>query len=153
MDSSKLLEKVATLDPQITPEEKANCPAVKIPSEILLNMAKSLKEDLSLGFDLLLSHTVVHWNEENEFELLYRLYSTQNKHHILVTTKIPVSNPLVSSVSSVWQIAEWQEREAYDLFGVLYGGHPDLRRLLLEDDWKGFPLRKDYKDDFMLEGP
>jgi NADH:ubiquinone oxidoreductase subunit C len=67
--------------------------------------------------------------------------------------KVPRQNPIAPSVHLLWPIAEWQEREVYDLFGVKYAGHPDLRRLFLEDDWKGFPLLKDYKDDFTLERP
>jgi NADH-quinone oxidoreductase subunit C len=56
-------------------------------------------------------------------------------------------------VSAIWAIAEWQEREVFDMFGVHYRQHPDLRRLLLDDDWQGFPLRKDYQDDFVLSRP
>jgi NADH:ubiquinone oxidoreductase subunit C len=72
---------------------------------------------------------------------------------VYVVTSVARDNPLVPTVMDIWPIAEWQEREVYDLFGVLYDGHPDLRRLFLEDDWVGFPLRKDYEDDFMLEPP
>lgn len=134
-------------------EEKANSAAVQVPAEALLEIMSKLKNEPSLSFDMLLSHTAVHWPNDGQFELLYRIYSTTLRHHLLVTTRIPIDRPLVASLSTLWRIAEWQEREVYDLFGVLYGGHPDLRRLFLEDDWQGFPLRKDYKDDFMLEGP
>ena len=58
---------------------------------------------------------------------------------------------IVVTICSIWRIAEWQEREVFDLFGILYNNHPDLRRIFLEDDWVGFPLRKNYKDNFMLE--
>ena len=61
--------------------------------------------------------------------------------------------PVAPTVSRSWPAAEWQEREAYDLMGILYDEHPDLRRLFLEDDWQGFPLRKDYRDPDMLEFP
>ena len=87
---------------------------------------------------------------ENEFELLYRLYSLKTLAMLVVFTSIPRENPVIPTVSSVWRIAEWQEREVYDLFGILYDNHPDLRRVFLEDAWEGFPLRKDYQDDFML---
>jgi NADH-quinone oxidoreductase subunit C len=69
----------------------------------------------------------------------------------MVSVFVGREKPVVPSVSSLWMIAEWQEREVYDLFGVLYDNHSDLRRLFLEDDWVGHPLRKDYQDDFMLD--
>jgi len=87
---------------------------------------------------------------DSEFELLYRLYSLKTLAMLVVFTTIPRETPVIPTVSSVWRIAEWQEREVYDLFGILYDNHPDLRRVFLEDAWEGFPLRKDYQDDFML---
>jgi NADH-quinone oxidoreductase subunit C len=64
---------------------------------------------------------------------------------------VPRDAAVVPSLASVWPIAEWQEREVYDLMGILYADHPDLRRLFLDDDWQGFPLRKDYEDDYILK--
>ncbi|MBU1920404.1 NADH-quinone oxidoreductase subunit C, partial [bacterium] len=81
---------------------------------------------------------------------IYQLYSTKFHHYLMLSVKVDREHPVVPSVSSVWRIAQWHEREVYDLFGVLYDNHPDLRRLFLEDDWQGHPLRKDYRDDFML---
>ena len=82
--------------------------------------------------------------EQGHFECIYNLYSTTHGHRLLVSVSVPRDNPVVPSVASLWAIAEWQEREVFDLMGVLYDGHPDLRRLFLEDDWQGYPLRKDY---------
>jgi NADH-quinone oxidoreductase subunit C len=112
-----------------------------------------MHDDPRLSFDMLCTHTAVDWLGEDRFELVYVLYSTKHRHYVTVSTSIPRDKPEASSVSSIWRIAEWQEREVYDLMGVLYSGHPDLRRMFLEDDWVGFPLRKDYKDDFMLGLP
>jgi len=81
---------------------------------------------------------------QGHFECLYNLYSTTHGHRLLVSVSVPRDNPVLPSVASLWAIAEWQEREVFDLMGVLYEGHPDLRRLFLEDDWQGHPLRKDY---------
>ena len=81
------------------------------------------------------------------------LHSTIHGHSLFVTVVVPRDDPTVPTVSDVWPTAHWQEREAYDLLGILYDDHPDLRRLFLEDDWQGFPLRKDYHDDDMLELP
>lgn len=152
MDKEHLIERVLGLEAGLTAEEKSDCPAVRLPSARLLEIMTRLKQEEGLSFDFLLSHTAVHWPESREFELFYRLYSTSQRQHLLILTNVSEDSPQVDSVSGIWRIAEWQEREVYDLFGVQYGGHPDLRRLFLDDDWQGHPLRKDYKDDFMLEG-
>jgi NADH-quinone oxidoreductase subunit C len=153
VNNDDLLVTLLALDSRMVKEEKANSAAIQVPAAALLEIMTKLKNDPLLNFDMLLSHTAVHWLTDGQFELLYRIYSTSLCHHLLVTTRIPVENPTIESLYTLWRIAEFQEREVYDLFGVLYSGHPDLRRLFLEDDWQGFPLRKDYKDDFMLEGP
>ncbi len=153
MDKEALLATLLALDTRFIKEERANLAAIQIPSEALIETFSTLKNDAGFDFDMLLSHTAVHWVEQAQFELIYVLYSTNLKHHLMVTTRIGAESPVVPSAHTLWRVAEWQEREVYDLFGLLYSGHPDLRRLLLEDDWQGFPLRKDYKDDFMLEGP
>lgn len=110
-----------------------------------------MKNDTDLLFNMLCDHTAVDWIDTNSFDLIYNLYSTIHEHQTIITTTIPRNNPVVDTVSHIWKIAEWQEREVYDFFGVIYKNHPDLRRLFLEDDWAGFPLRKDYKDNFILE--
>ena len=124
--------------------------AVEVDAAQLPALMTQLRDTPEFAFDLLLDHTAVDWLEEELFELFYQLYSTRHGHYLMVTVEVPRANPVVPTVAGVWPIAEWQEREVYDLFGVLYDGHPDLRRLFLEDDWVGFPLRKDYEDDFML---
>ena len=79
--------------------------------------------------------------------MVYHLESKQNEIIIVIKAKIEDrNNPLIESVSSIWRTAELHEREAYDLFGVKFLNHPDLRRLFLTDDWVGWPLRKDYED-------
>ncbi len=153
METQTLLEKLTALEPTVMPREKSDCPAITISPELLLGFMKKLKAEPSLAFNILCTHTAIDWIAENRFELIYQLYSLEHAHSLRVSTSVPRDNPLLSSMSSIWRIAQWQEREVYDLFGVLYHGHPDLRRLFLEDDWKGFPLRKDYQDDFMLEKP
>lgn len=153
MTGEDLVLAISRIDARAKPREKCNMPAVTIPAEILSGFMRTMHDDLLLSFDMLCMHTAVDWLSENRFELLYVLYSTKHLHYVTVSTSIPRDKPEASSVSSIWRIAEWQEREAYDLMGILYSGHPDLRRMFLEDDWKGFPLRKDYKDDFMLGLP
>ncbi|MEK6704917.1 MAG: NADH-quinone oxidoreductase subunit C [Bdellovibrionota bacterium] len=153
MDASELISTVTTIRPGISQREKCNRPSVVIESVNLLDIMWSLQSREDLGFDMLLSHTAVDWIDEGWFELVYLLYSTKHGHYLMVSTFIPRESPVIATVSPIWKIAEWQEREVYDMFGVLYEDHPDLRRIFLDDDWEGFPLRKDYKDDFMLERP
>ncbi len=148
---SELVKKVLALNLEAAPYEgNADCPAVQVPVNRLLELMSKLREEPELAFDMLASHTVVDRLEKNLFELVYYLYSLNHQKRLLVSVSIPRDNPVAPTLSTVWKIAEWQEREAYDLFGILYDDHPDLRRVFLEDDWKGFPLRKDYEDDFML---
>ena len=153
MNAESLIAAVTALEPLATRREQCDRPAVTVPVESLLKLMKALHDEPGLAFDMLCTHTAVDYPAENRMDLVYLLYSIRHGHYLMVAAPAARDNPVAPSVSSVWMIAEWQEREAYDLFGILYDGHPDLRRLLLDDDWKGFPLRKDYKDDFMLEMP
>ena len=78
--------------------------------------------------------------------MVYHLTSTMYRHTIVVKSKLDRNNPEIETVSDIWRTADFHEREVYDLFGVKFLHHPDLRRLLLTDDWIGYPLRKDYED-------
>ena len=142
-----------TLEPTAARREKADRPAVQVPPEKLAALALALRDEPALAFDLLLDHTAIDWLAENRFELVYVLYSTVHGHYLMLTTSVPRETPVVPTLSAVWPIAHWQEREVFDLMGVQYDDHPDLRRLFLEDEWQGHPLRKDYKDDYMLGLP
>ena len=80
--------------------------------------------------------------------VVYHLESTVHGHKMVLKVKISDrENPAVDTVSDIWKTAEFHEREVYDLFGIKFNNHPDLRRILLEEDWEGYPLRKDYKDE------
>jgi NADH-quinone oxidoreductase subunit C len=144
MDGEALLQTVTGLGSGAERREKTNLPAVSVPLQALLALMGQLRDDPRLAFDLLLDHTAIDWIEQDQFELLYTL---------LVTCRVPRGNPVAPTVSALWPTALWQEREAFDLLGILYDDHPDLRRLFLEDDWVGHPLRKDYKDEYMLRDP
>lgn len=151
MNNESLIAKIVTFDARITPRNNVNRPAVVVPAEILPSLALWLRDEPDLSFGMLCDHTAIDWVAENRFELIYQLYSPEHHHYLAVFASAPRETPETPSVSGVWSIAEWQEREVYDMFGITYSGHPDLRRLLMEDDWQGFPLRKDYKDAYMLE--
>lgn len=148
---NELVKSIVSLGLGAEPYGKnADSPAVQASAEHLFNLMRELHGNPEFCFDLLSSHTVVDRIEQNSFELLYYLHSLTHQKRLLVSVMVPRDNPIVPTISPIWKIAEWQEREVYDLFGVYYDNHPDLRRIFLEDEWKGFPLRKDYQDDFML---
>lgn len=126
---------------------------LKIPESELLGWTDTLKKLEDFGPCVLMSHTAIDRNTENLFEVIYHFaFPVENKVFRLVST-IDRNQAELSSLSHLWACAEYQEREVYDLFGIKYKNHPDLRRVFLDDDWEGFPLRKDYKDPFMLELP
>ncbi len=98
-----------------------------------------------LHFDYLFCLTCVDF--KTHFTMVYYLSSSANRNlNIVVKSKLDRENPIVDSVSNIFKTAEFHEREVYDLFGVQFTNHPDLRRLLLTEDWEGYPLRKDYDD-------
>ena len=78
------------------------------------------------------------------FEVVYNLISTDYRHRIRLKVRVPEEDPRIDTVSSIWQTANWHERETYDLMGIKFDGHPDLRRILMPEDWEGHPLRKEY---------
>jgi len=107
-------------------------------------LALQLRNTAGLDFNFLFCVTCVDW--KTHLGMVYHLTSTIHRHNIVIKTKLDRENPEIETVSNIWRTAEFHEREVYDLFGVKFIGHPDLRRLFLTDDWKGWPLRKDYED-------
>lgn len=104
-----------------------------------------LQEHEKTYFDSLSCLTGLDNGEENgTLEVIYNLYSIPHDLHLTLRVELDRSNPKVDSVYEIWRTADWHEREAYDLLGIEFIRHPDLRRILLPDDWEGFPLRKDY---------
>ena len=103
--------------------------------------AERLRAD---GFDFLQNLTAVDWIKEERIELVYHLWSYARRQERVVKIDLPRGEPTVASVADVWRAANWYEREQYDLLGVRFAGHPDLRRILMPEDWPGHPMRKDY---------
>ncbi|MGE3177511.1 MAG: NADH-quinone oxidoreductase subunit C [Vicinamibacterales bacterium] len=115
----------------------------------LLDVMRHLSTSPDAMFDLCSDVTATDWPPRAErFDLVYCLFSTRHRHRIRVKARAADNQP-VPSVVPVWPAANWLEREIYDMFGIPFAGHPDLRRILMPDDWQGFPQRKDYP----LEGP
>jgi len=83
-------------------------------------------------------------DREERFEVVYNLYSIKYNHRLIIKALVPENDPAIDSVVPIWIGADWHEREACDMYGIVFNGHPDLRRILMPEDWEGYPLRKDY---------
>jgi NADH-quinone oxidoreductase subunit C len=106
---------------------------------------RALREDPKFGFEMLSDLTAVDWPERTpRFQVVYNLFSLRLKHRLRVKVEVPEQDPWVHSAYEIWKSADWLERECYDMFGIDFKGHPDLRRILLYDSFQGYPLRKDY---------
>ena len=107
-----------------------------------------LKNDPEFSFDLLSDLTVVdYFGKEPRFEIVYHLKSLTLGYRLRVKIRVTEDDPVAPSLSSLWKGANWLEREAWDMFGVRFSGHPDLRRILMYEEFRGYPLRKDYPVD------
>ena len=109
-----------------------------------LEIMTVLKDETEMRFDFLRSVTGVDWPDDGYIESVYHLYSYPLGHAHVVKYRCPRAAPEVPSVEGLWPVANWFEREQYDLLGIIYLSHSDLRRIMLPDDWVGHPLRKDY---------
>jgi NADH-quinone oxidoreductase subunit C len=103
-----------------------------------------LKTDAELKFDWLRCLSGIDYAADALVCVRYDLWSSEHRHTLAVKVYAPRTEPVVPSVAHLWATANWHEREAYDLVGITFDGHPELRRILLADDWEGHPLRKDY---------
>ena len=114
-------------------------------SERLIEVMRFLRDTSGLEFDMLSDLTCVDYlGETPRFEMVYHLYSVARNHRVRVKSRVPEADPCIDSCVPVWPGANWQEREVWDLYGIRFNGHPDLRRLLLYEEFEGHPLRKDY---------
>jgi NADH-quinone oxidoreductase subunit C len=123
--------------------------SLRIDRSRIVEVCDTLKRDEDMPFNYLSDLTCVHYPDHREapFEVVYNLYSIPTNERVRL--KVDVNGEGVESVTSVWPSADWLEREVYDLFGVVFRNHPDLRRILLPPDWEGHPLRKDYPLEFV----
>jgi NADH-quinone oxidoreductase subunit C len=118
---------------------------VIIPREKLLEVCRFLRDDAELRFDMLTDVTAVDYlGRVPRFEVVYHLYSVPLNHRIRVKVALEERDPRVPSLVPIWAGANWLERETWDLYGIVFEGHPDLRRIYLYEEFQGHPLRKDY---------
>ena len=118
--------------------------SVTIGANSIADVCRFLKTESELQFTSLMCLSGVDY--EDKMEVVYHLHSLLHNHRVTLKVELPRENPKLPSVTPVWKAANWHEREAYDMFGIVFEDHPNLRRILLPDDWEGFPLRKDHVD-------
>ena len=120
--------------------------SVTMKKEKILDIFRYLHDDPDLFFDYLVDVCGADYlgKKVNRFEVVYHLYSIKHRHALRIKAEVEGEKPSIDSVVPIWAGANWHEREAYDMYGIVFNRHPDLRRILLPEDWEGFPLRKDY---------
>jgi NADH-quinone oxidoreductase subunit C len=131
--------------------EEAVDPFCVVDPDRILEIATYLRDDPDLRFDFLMCHTGIDYPPQHIAVVLH-LCSYPKRHTFVLKMLLDREKPEVDSVSGIWPTAEWLERECYDLLGVVFRGHRDLRRLLLPEDWVGWPLRKDYQEPATYHG-
>jgi NADH-quinone oxidoreductase subunit C len=150
MQSEGLTSMITALVPDQKPGISKQYPEFILPAEKLHEVAKALKENPETRMDYLFCMTGV--DRKDGFHMVYHLTSSELYHAVVLRVILAdKATPSITTVSDIWRSAEYYEREVFDLFGIHFENHPDLRRLFLDDDWIGFPLRKDYKDSFTLD--
>lgn len=142
-----VVERLQSWSPQAVAEviEFRGETTILVPRNLLRTVAEQCRVDPKLQFDLLTDATCVdRYPVEPRFELNYHLVSIPRRDRVCLQVRLSGQDPVVDSLVPVWPGANWLEREIFDLFGIRFSGHPDLRRILLPEDWEGYPLRRDF---------
>jgi len=126
--------------------------AIRVQPAAIVDVCRFLKTEPDLAFDCLSNQSGVDYPARNEIEVVYHLFSYRLRHACVLKVGVSRDDPALASVAPVWRTAIWQEREIFDLLGVVFAGHPDLRRILLPEDWVGHPLRKDFVEPTEYHG-
>lgn len=133
--------------------ENATPQGIVVRGESLVEVMNFLHGHEQLYFDMLSCITGLdNGPQAGTMEVIYNLYSIPNNLHLMVKVVLDREEPAVDSLTERWKTADWQEREVYDMYGIHFNNHPDLRRILMPADWEGFPLRKDYQEQTYYRG-
>jgi NADH-quinone oxidoreductase subunit C len=148
MDATGLAEKLGEALPGVrvetAPTQDAH-PTLYIEPGDVTPVLQALRDRADLRFEFLAELTAAdYWPREPRFELIYILVSIEHQLRVRLKVRLHGEDPHVETASGLWPAANWLEREVWDLFGIAFDGHPDPRRLLMPEDWEGYPLRKDY---------
>ena len=148
LDQNPIVQRLLSWDPKAVAEvcEFRGELTLVVPSDHLRRAAEYLRAESGLEFDFLSDiSTVDRFPMEPRFELNYHLLSIPNRQVLRLRVRVPGgTHPAIDTITPVWPTANWHEREIFDLFGICFDGHPDLRRILMPEDWEGHPLRRDY---------
>jgi NADH-quinone oxidoreductase subunit C len=147
-----MIDRLRSLFPAVALEPGAaiDQPTVLVPASHLLEVCRALHEGPDLGFALLADVTAVDWwPREPRYEVVYHLSSTRERLRLKV--RLAGGSPRVPTLQGIWPAAGWLEREVWDMFGIVFDDHGDLRRLLMPEDWEGHPLRKDFPVQIRLK--
>ena len=147
MDAAALVASLQQAVPDATFETTVTVdlhPTFYVSRDHVATVARTLRDSSSLKFSFLAEVTAVdYWPRDPRFEIVYVLVSLEHKHRARMKVRVSGGDAHLATVSTIWPAANWLEREVWDLFGIRFDGHPDPRRLLMPEDWEGFPLRKD----------
>lgn len=151
LDAAAVQQKIEAKFPgKITSAElEVTDPYLVVDTAAIVDVATFLRDEPELAFDMLHCHSAVDYLEEKEpdkarIEVVLHLTSLKHRHWIVLKVLLPRDEPKMATLETVWPTANWHEREAYDLFGIVFEGHSDFRRIFLPEDWEGHPLRKDW---------
>jgi NADH-quinone oxidoreductase subunit C len=127
-------------------------PYLNVDARSIVDVCRYLRDDPETAFEVLSDLTALDLPKEDSLQVVYHLYSYSKRHQIVLKADLPRETASVSTMEGVWKAANWLEREVFDLFGVMFEGHTDLRRIMLPEDWIGHPLRKDYVEQEEYDG-
>jgi NADH-quinone oxidoreductase subunit C len=141
----KLIEHLS-LKQEVKFDMNATPNAILIAADDLVTVCEELHKNPETYFDMLSCVTGIdNGAEAKTMEVAYNLYSIPFNLHLMIKVMLPRENPSIDTISHIWKTADWHEREVFDMYGIVFRNHPDLRRILMPADWEGYPLRKDYK--------
>ncbi len=118
---------------------------VVVDADVIVDVTNWCRDEPEMAFDTLHCLSGVDYPADEKMQVVYHLFSLKHRHWLVLKVELPRDEPRVATVEGVWKTANWHEREAFDLYGITFVGHSDLRRIFLPDDWEGYPLRKDWE--------
>lgn len=149
MTNEEIKTIITTFYPGVTYDETGEFLTILVPPNDYRALMVALRNKDEFSFDFLFCLTCIDW--KTHFMMVYHLLSRKYRHNIVVKVKLTdINNPEIETVCDIWETANYHEREVYDMFGVRFQHHPDLRRILLDEDWEGYPLRKNYVNENMI---